>query len=169
MEPGSRPDFPDADKRRGARARTIRRRGCLILLHCALVLAGVSTVGTFGAGLAHMVDRRFTVMTSRDGLPSDFIQTVFHDRAGRLWVGTLRGSALISTAGKFEKIPDLPGKSISFYEDHNGSIWAATDKTFARLRSKPKAVFEREEGPNHDIETLFEDRDGSLWVGASGA
>jgi hypothetical protein len=69
MEPGSRPDFPDADKRRGARARTIRRRGCLILLHCALVLAGVSTVWGQNSerSLSQYSERLYTI---EQGLPS---------------------------------------------------------------------------------------------------
>ena len=126
-------------------------------------------IGTYGSGLAHLVDGHVSVLTERDGLPSSSVQTLLHDHSGRLWIGTLKGSALLTAAGRFKAIPQLPGKSVFFYEDRAGTIWTATDKTFARLRNIPGAVFEPEEGPNRDVETAFEDREGTLWIGTSGA
>ncbi|MGA9129424.1 MAG: two-component regulator propeller domain-containing protein [Terracidiphilus sp.] len=129
--------------------------------------AGGLWVGTYNSGLAHMAKGKISVSTEKDGLPSNFVQTLFRDREGRLWVGTLKGSALLDTSGHFQAIQGLPGRYSSFYQDHSGSIWSATDKTFARLRMAPGPKFERKESLSLDVDAVFEDRDGSLWVGTS--
>ena len=126
-------------------------------------------VGTYGGGLAHITDGRIHVLTTQDGLPANLIQTVLHDRSGNLWIGTQNGSALLSPVGQLQILRDLPGKSICFYQDREGLIWAATDKIFGRYRNGASLVFEQQEVPKQDIETVFQDRDGSLWVGTSGA
>lgn len=126
-------------------------------------------VGTYGGGLAHMTNGKISVLTTQEGLPANFIQTVFHDRSGNLWIGTQKGSALLNPAGRLQILHDLPGKTICFYQDREGVIWAASDKTFGRYRSGASLVFEQQEGPNQDVEAVFQDRDGSLWVGTSGA
>lgn len=126
-------------------------------------------VGTYGNGLSHIADGKISLLTTREGLPANFIQTIFHDRSGNLWIGTQNGSALLNPAGKLQILRDLPGKAICFYQDREDVVWAATDKTFGRYRRGANLVFERQEGPNQDVETVFEDRDGSLWVGTSGA
>lgn len=125
-------------------------------------------IGTYGGGLAHLVDEHIEVMTEKGGLPSNFVETLLHDRAGRLWVGTLKGSALIGDSGRLKTVEHLPGKSVFFYEDRLGTIWAGTDSTFARLRNTKDAVFELEGGSIRDVQAVFEDRDGSLWIGTSG-
>ena len=127
--------------------------------------AGGLWVGTFSKGLVHLSDGQMTVLTVKDGLPSNSVQTLFRDREGRLWVGTFTGSALLDTSGRVQFIRGLSGRSFCFYEDHSGSIWSATDKTFARLRKGAGLVFEPEESPTQDVDSVFEDRDGSLWVG----
>jgi ligand-binding sensor domain-containing protein len=69
-------------------------------------------VGTSGGGLYHFENERFTALTRRDGLPSDFIRTLHRDTKGVLWIGTGGGLARWGE-GKitaFTRSHGLPGR-----------------------------------------------------------
>ncbi|MGD0548696.1 MAG: two-component regulator propeller domain-containing protein, partial [Terracidiphilus sp.] len=131
--------------------------------------AGGLWVGTYSGGLAHLLNGHVTISTEKDGLPGHFILVLLHDHSGRLWVGTLTGSALLTASGRFEPVRELPGRCFSLNEDREGNIWASTDKTFARLSNTPGSIFQREVGPHKDVDAVFEDQDGSLWVATIGS
>lgn len=126
-------------------------------------------IGTFGGGLAHMAGGRFRVFTGKDGLPSGVIDAVLRDSSGKLWVGTQDGTAVLAPSGRFENVRGLPGKCNFLLEGGGGAIWAATDKALARYGKTPGSGFEEQDFPGGIAETMFEDRDGSLWVGTSAA
>ncbi|HEY0759232.1 MAG TPA: two-component regulator propeller domain-containing protein [Acidisarcina sp.] len=126
-------------------------------------------VGTFGGGLAHFADGRFVTYTKGNGLPSDVIETVLRDSTGELWIGTLKGFARATAPGRFEAIPEIPGRSIGAWEDQTSHVWAVTEDFTARLDRAKSPRFEREpELDTLNVETLFEDKEGSFWVGTAG-
>jgi ligand-binding sensor domain-containing protein/signal transduction histidine kinase len=126
--------------------------------------AGGLWIGTFGGGLLRETKGQFKSFADDGHIPSRVIENLLRDHQGRLWIGTLQGSAVLQPDGSLETIAQLPGKSIFFFEDRFSSIWSATDKVFARLR-KVQSKFLPEKAPLGQVESMLEDRDGSLWIG----
>lgn len=56
--------------------------------------------GTWGAGLSRFDGENWQTFTVADGLPSNHVFALHTDEAGRLWVGTNRGLAILD-GGKF--------------------------------------------------------------------
>src|SRR5450631_1209578 len=121
-------------------------------------------IGTFGGGLMRERKGRFEAFNDAGQLPSRVIENLLRDRQGRLWIGTMRGSAVLDPDGTLKTLPQLSGKSIFFFEDRFSNVWSATDKVFARLE-KTNSVFVSQKPPEGQVESMLEDRDGSLWIG----
>jgi ligand-binding sensor domain-containing protein/signal transduction histidine kinase len=105
-------------------------------------------------------------LTSAEGLPDDFVRSIYKDTDGTLWMGTRRGLAhdvngQVRTYTSAEGLPsDLVG---AILRSRNGCLWVGTLKGLACLEN---SVFKRPAQTNGDaITALFEDGEGSLWIG----
>ncbi|HYE30460.1 MAG TPA: PAS domain-containing protein [Methylomirabilota bacterium] len=69
--------------------------------------------------------------TTADGLPTDFIRSVYVARDGVVWVGTAKGLAIFKQ-GKFQAfgaVSDLAGPSVRrIAEDPDGTMWFCSDR-----------------------------------------
>ncbi len=70
--------------------------------------------------------------TTRDGLPSDVVLALHHDRQGRVWASTHRGIAILS--GPRQPVSSLSGTANPdhrlawcFADDRRGSLWIGTE------------------------------------------
>jgi len=103
-----------------------------------------------------------------DGLPSEWINTVYRDREGRLWVGTRAGLARRGSE-RFVVEASLRGPQDvrALFEDRDGSLWVGTHGGgLWRLTHGEPAQFDQATGlPDDTVLALLEDRQGSLWVG----
>jgi ligand-binding sensor domain-containing protein len=61
-------------------------------------------VATLGGGIAHYQAGKFHSYTSRDGLPSDDIGSLYRDSQGTMWIGTRGGGIARLVQGRFEKL-----------------------------------------------------------------
>jgi PAS domain S-box-containing protein len=127
-----------------------------------LWLATRSGLGLVGARVPL---RRFGLV---DGLPSEWVNTVYRDRKGRLWVGTRAGLAArdgerFVAEGPFRGPRDVR----ALVEDRDGSLWIGThDQGLWRLAHGEVVRLDRATGlPDDTVLALLEDRQGSLWVG----
>ena len=116
-------------------------------------------------------------------LGGNYVTSLYEDRQGALWVGTLGGgvSKLDRAADKFpyyaRDADDANSLStnqiLSLYEDDDGTLWIGTwggglnkfdpeTNTFTHYRHDPN-------DPNspigNEILTIYEDREGILWLG----
>lgn len=70
-------------------------------------------------------------LTTRDGLPHNWIYDIFQDSSGRVWVGTWGGGLACLDSGKwkvFNKNHGLHSNEVTcIREDKLGRIWVATD------------------------------------------
>jgi ligand-binding sensor domain-containing protein len=102
-------------------------------------------IGTLGAGLSRFDGHRFTTLTVRDGLASNFINALAEDSHaanaadGVLWVGTdrglnrLRGGRVDRT---FTTAQGLPANDVrGLMVDDSGVLWVATQAGAAALRN----------------------------------
>ncbi len=117
-------------------------------------------------------DSRFLVDVWRqdDGLPQNTVTAILQTRAGRLYLGTGGGLARFDgvrfqtfSSGKFEaETHDI----IGLYEDRRENLWIRLNTGLARLdpvegRVLPVGL----DGPVN-IQMMFEDRSGRLWLAA---
>jgi ligand-binding sensor domain-containing protein/signal transduction histidine kinase len=105
--------------------------------------SGTLWIGT-GGGLNRLVNRRFTALTTRDGLVSDSIQALHEDADGVLWIGTHEGlsrlSAPASAAGTPERITSFTTREGLFdnlinaiVEDDAGYLWLSCRRGISRV------------------------------------
>lgn len=138
---------------------------------------GEVVVGTAEEGLALCgpVDgSSCRIVRKRHGLPADGVRALHEDRAGRLWVGSESGLAVLTREDLWNLGPDelLPDSNVyAISASPGGSVVLGTFDGFVEL--DPAAAVEgrhevdsrRTELRSHWIWDLLHDRRGDLWVG----
>ncbi len=126
--------------------------------------------GTFGGGVSRLLDGRFTIYTSKDGLGSDVVQKLATDREGAIWIGTDRGLSLFK-GGVFKSYTEkdgLAGEGVrALYADPDGSLWVATPgglQNFTKEGLQPPVTLP---GPAVLVDAVCRDRQGALWIGTT--
>jgi signal transduction histidine kinase/ligand-binding sensor domain-containing protein len=108
---------------------------------------------------------------SRPGAP---IASLFMDRAGALWVGSLGQGVLRLRNGERSELESghmLAGSLVNdVLEDAEGNLWVGTEaRGLHRLKDAPFVPYGTLEGMAHEmVLTMRETRDGSLWFGTVG-
>ncbi len=127
-------------------------------------------IGTWGAGLFRGERGR----VERLGSPAaPWVQALFRDRRGHLWVGTTRGVGRWDGRAwqLFTTRDGLGADSVrAFAETPDGSLWLATaggglarwdGARFTPLRRSAEGL------PGDDLTALLADADGTLWIGTA--
>jgi signal transduction histidine kinase/ligand-binding sensor domain-containing protein len=96
-------------------------------------------------------------------------QRLFRDRGGATWIGTIDRGLLHYYQGKtdaFGRSDGLSSDSVgTIFEDHEGSVWVATNGGLDRFRDLPVTRFWTRQGLSNDtIGSVLGARDGSLWL-----
>jgi PAS domain S-box-containing protein len=127
-------------------------------------------IGIMKGGLGHYANGTFHLYTTRDGLASDSVESVYRDREGRLWVGT-RGGLSRQDGRRFVSFTDRDGlpenRTRVILQDSRGTLWIGTfggglcrydEGRFTCLTTKDGLA-------SNMIVTLREDAHGTLWIG----
>lgn len=155
--------------------------------------AGNLWIGTRGGGLNRLdfsnpgeKEGAFTVTayTVKDGLVNDTIRSVFEDRRGNVWIGTLRGLDLMKignnnksvTFTHFDGTQGFPDSQVRvIYEDRQGNVWIGSETGLNRLVPRPGngaftiTVYTDADGlSNNAVRAALQDSRGYLWVGTVG-
>ncbi|MEW6157216.1 MAG: two-component regulator propeller domain-containing protein [Verrucomicrobiota bacterium] len=92
--------------------------------------------GTFGSGLFALEKGRFSMLTSVDGLVSPFIQALYEDSDGILWIGTVNGINRLRK-GKLASIQTEHGLFDPvihhILEDGHGHLWISSVRGIYRV------------------------------------
>lgn len=112
--------------------------------------------------------------TTEDGLPHDFVASLYLDSLGTIWIGTLTGLAQFeldsNTISPYEFAEGNDAQYIfSIYEDPN-YLWLGTDRgLMARQQSTGKwTVISRQNGlPFDNYFGITRDHNGNIWGGNS--
>jgi ligand-binding sensor domain-containing protein/AraC-like DNA-binding protein len=109
------------------------------------------------------------------GLDNVFINTMYEDRSGDLWIGTFSGLFRIiginretgKGTRKYTVRDGLANDHISsIMEDSEGNLWVGTVKGLNRVKKAPDGTVSFESLlKSFTIMWLFEDREKSLWIG----
>ena len=117
-------------------------------------------------------------------LSDNVITSIYEDRNGDLWVGSFKGlDRLDKTTGTFIHYTQMltgeenPGEIIVsvITQDQSGTLWIGTDEKgliSLDLKTNRSTVYEHNSDDlttlsNNTIDTVYEDRDGILWIGTS--
>ncbi len=108
--------------------------------------------------------------TAKDGLPSNYICSLYETREGDLWVGTNKGLARLEN-GKFVGYPIVNRRSTNLVnciaEDRSGNLWLGIQNNgIARFRDGVYTFYTSADGlPRNDVRSIISDREGNIWVG----
>lgn len=104
---------------------------------CILSAAdGSIYAGTWGGGLAHFDGKRWTNLSSKDGLAGDIVYSIVQDKQGTLWIGTNNGVSRYDgkswkTIGRAEGLLENNVYALAIAPD--GDVWAGTKRGVARI------------------------------------
>lgn len=129
-----------------------------------------------GKGICLIAKGTFHFYGKMYGLPEEEWRVAFEDRLQRIWARSERSLYRLDLSkGKFvEADAGLPPFSIgvrnpAMTEDHNGRLLINLTEGVARLEGSSWRVFnEKTDLPSYTVNTLFSDRQGSLWIGVEG-
>ena len=147
--------------------------------------SGVMWVGTGGGGLCRFnsqsqnftrypyIQNNNVTIPKTDSLDDDYIETIYYDKNGVLWIGTNSGALSRfnpQTSRFISYLNKLPGLNcvVNIYNDKEGRLWAGTyesglfkinekTNTITKLSEKDGLLYEGNWGSN-------EDKHGNIWL-----
>jgi len=97
-------------------------------------------IGTQGTGLGRFQDGQFRTIREADGLPRDYILSLYEDADRTLWIGTLDKGICRYRNGRYAVISmknGLPNNVIGHIEDDTlGNLWLSTQRGLVRVSKK---------------------------------
>lgn len=125
---------------------------------------------TSSLGLRRLANGRVVTPEFARGLDGRSIESLFEDRSGALWVGTLNHGAWRITDERLEQVPLLGLTSIgvrSFFEDETGALFVGTIGSGLFIRSGERGFRQlttREGLGDDSIWSILDDRQGQMWM-----
>lgn len=105
------------------------------------------------------------------GNPDWTIQTLQQSSDGALWIGTLGNGVLRYDDGSFERAVapnDLPSNTVfAIFEDREHDMWLGTQSGMERLTASPVTILPFPVAADTQFETIYGDRDGTVWCAAT--
>ncbi len=110
--------------------------------------------------------------TEADGLAQNSVYSVYLDRDGSVWAGTLSGGVSKLSGGRFTNYTienGLTSNTVnSIFGSSDGTMWFATPGGLSALTKGEWRSYSTQDGlPSEDVNCLWEDSTGVLWVGTA--
>jgi ligand-binding sensor domain-containing protein/two-component sensor histidine kinase len=121
-------------------------------------------------GLYRLTPARFTTYTAQEGLSCNNAMSVMEDRHGSIWIATWGGGLDEMKDGKIRVYGSTNSLSndfvLSLREGRDG-MWVGMDFDGGvnLLKKERTNAFPKNSAIGQVVHTLYEDREGSLWVG----
>ena len=132
-------------------------------------------VATLGAGLfRYDPDGTVLHLTTKDGLPTDFVRCVTEDREGNIWAGTQGGGLCRLKPAIFEPVSVRQGLSsdqvVSACEATDGTYWIGMNGSgIDHVTPGRVEHFDASQGlMNGHAWSILQDRQGVIWAGTWG-
>ncbi len=126
-------------------------------------------VGTLGDGLFRIRGNVVERYGRTEGLSGDFVNDLFEDREGILWVTTTNGIdsfrdprvVTFSTSEGFGK-----EGTVGVLASRGGTVWVANNGSLEEIRNGTVRSIQSGHGlPGQQVSYMLEDRAGNLWMG----
>ncbi len=99
------------------------------------------------------------------------VRSLLEDDSGTLWIGTIGEGLIRYQDEKFSASllgSKLPSNTVlSSFLGSDRSLWIGTQTGLARLNKTPVSTLTLPDFADADFGTIYQDRDGALWVGSS--
>jgi signal transduction histidine kinase/ligand-binding sensor domain-containing protein len=120
------------------------------------------------SGLCVLESDNVSYLTRKQGLPNQYIGSIFRDREGTLWLGSEGGAIKVSTVAfrNYDYTTGLPGDHvISVFEDDQRNMWLGTYRGAVRIAPFGKVIAFQKELPHPSVHDFCQDRTGKVWIG----
>ena len=133
-------------------------------------------VGRQRGGLTHLYWQGANLVaesyTQAEGLAQNSVYSVYENRDGTVWAGTLSGGLSKFHNGQFTTYSAADGLAsntvASTLESSDGTMWFATPDGLRSLSNDRWRKYSVQDGlPSNDVNCLEEDSHGVLWIGTS--
>ncbi len=140
---------------------------------------GAIWVGTDTAGLFRLwPDGHSENLTTENGLPSNWVESLLMDHAGRMWAGTLDGLCQFGLDGAhvqttithiFTPKDGLGANEvIALYQSSDQRIWISTGNGLTVFDGRQFQNYTTAQGlTDNTVTFVTEDREGDLWIGTA--
>ena len=125
-------------------------------------------IGTTDRGVVHVHQGRTDVFGRPEGLSADFVETLFEDREGDIWVATIDGldrfrDLSVHTLSVGQGLSNATVESVLTARD--GAVWLGTMDGLDRWENGHIDIFQKKDGlPDSAIHSLFQDSQDRIWV-----
>src|SRR5271165_2923209 len=126
-------------------------------------------IGTADRGLLHVHEGRTDLFARSDGLSGDFVQSIFEDREGNVWVATLDGldrfrDFAVPTISVKQGLSNATASSVVAAKD--GSLWLGTISGLNRWNDGQITIYRKRAGglPDDAVQSLFQKDSGQVLV-----
>jgi len=123
---------------------------------------------TMKNGLIMIENDKFYSLTTKQGLISNEINTVFYDSKDNLWVGTNSGINILKNnkIAKLNKNTGLLSNKINyFYEDNTKRLWIGTEKGINIIdKHKIYSISTKNGLISNKIRSITKDTEGYFWI-----
>ena len=125
-------------------------------------------IGTSDHGLVHVHEGRTDLFAQSDGLSGNYVQSLFEDREGNIWVSTLDGldrfrDLAVSTISVKQGLSN--DNVLSVLAATDGSVWLGTRDGLNRWNDGRVSILrQNSSGLPDNPHCLFQDVHGRIWV-----
>lgn len=116
-------------------------------------------------GLAHLEGDSWSLMGTKEGLPTSWCRTVMEDREGSLWIGSVGVFRLLGRGvwRVYTQADGLPSGVIwTIFRDRDRQLWVGTDNGLAKATAQGWEVLPGTQG--HVIRAVVQGADGDLYL-----
>ena len=123
----------------------------------------IATTG--GVVLRNIDGTLIATYTTDEGLPRNYVSTVFADSQGNIWCGTSNGVVKFDDSG-MTQVPEVYSAELIF-EDSQGNIWFAKYwGGVTKFDGSAWTTYTTSDGLAYDyVYAIFEDSQGNMWFG----
>ena len=114
------------------------------------------------SGVYYYNGKSFQHFTTKDGLASNMVFSIYEDKKGNIWFGTGGG------ASRYDGKSFQNSKEMLFLEDKTGKLWFSTGGGARIYDGKTFTVLKNKDGkPFTNVRSIIEDKKGNIWLTGS--